>query len=94
MSQKHSDTAGDLIFLREKILSLLTDIKSRVITLQDAVKLRDEIIINLSNAYKIAPRTNYKAYKEAVKALKFNEEYSFTDDEINVFLPNILKKYV
>ena len=42
--------------------------------------------------YKGSPRTINKAYKEATKALKLNEELTLSDSEINMFLPKELKK--
>lgn len=48
----------------------------------------------LLNVYKGAPRTISKAYKEACAALKKNEELTFTDGEIDAFLPKELRKTI
>jgi hypothetical protein len=46
----------------------------------------------LTKTYKGSPRTFSKAYKDAQKALKVNEELTFTDKEIDAFLPFPLRK--
>ena len=40
--------------------------------------------------YQTAPPTNDKAYKQAQKALKENEELTFSKEEIDRFLPEQL----
>jgi hypothetical protein len=53
----------------------------------------------LSNEEPNAPRTNYKAYELASKALNQNgqinqgEEMTFSDSEIDRFLPNDLRRH-
>lgn len=42
--------------------------------------------------YEKAPRTTSKAYTAAQKALKFNEELTFSDEEIDLLLPKTLQK--
>ncbi|WP_415752724.1 hypothetical protein [Salmonella enterica] len=39
-----------------------------------------------------APSTNYKAYSMAQKALKELEDMTFSDEEIDKFLPTELKR--
>lgn len=92
IAQKHSDSASDLWNIREEYFSLLTDIKAEIIDIDQLVKRRDTLQDKLSNIYKGSPRTISKAYKEATKALKLNEELTLSDTEINMFLPNELKK--
>jgi len=92
IAQKHSDSASDLWNVREEYFSLLTDIKAEIIDFDELVKRRDLLHDRLSNIYKGSPRTINKAYKEATKALKLNEELTLSDNEINMFLPHELKK--
>lgn len=89
--QKHSDTASKLWLVREKYLSLINDICSRTIGLQEARTERDALQLQLSEIYKAAPRTNAKSYGTAQKGLKENEELSFSDEEIDAFLPAPLR---
>mgnify|MGYP000878447628 CR=1 FL=1 len=94
IAQKHSDSASDLWNIREEYFSLLTDLKAEVIGLEQLIQKRDLLQDRLSNVYKGSPRTINKAYKEATKALKLNEELTLSDNEINMFLPNELKKEI
>ncbi len=94
IAQKHSDSASDLWNVREEYFSLLTDIKAGIIDLEELTEKRDSLQDRLSNIYKGCPRTINKAYTEATKALKLNEELTLSDQEINMFLPNELKKNI
>jgi len=90
--QKHSTAALELFDIREKYLSILTDLKANLLTPEIIVNKRDELHEQLSKTYKGSPRTFSKAYKEAQKALQVNDELTFSDEEIDKFLPNILRK--
>jgi len=92
IGQKHADAASDLWNIREKYLSLLTDIKAEIVSLDEIIKTRNKLQKDLKNIYKGSPRTINKAYQKATKALKVNEELTFSDDEIDTFLPTNLKK--
>ncbi len=90
--QKHSTAALELLEIREKYLSLLTDLKARLISTNDIIVKRDELQEELSKTYKGSPRTYSKAYSVAQKALQINEELTFSDEEIDNFLPTPLRK--
>lgn len=90
--QKHSTAALELLEIREKYLSLITDLKSRLISLENVIIKRDELLDELSKTYKGSPRTFGKAYTTAQKALQLNDELTFSDDEIDKFLPTPLRK--
>lgn len=90
--QKHSTAALELFDIREKYLSLITDLNANLITVKDVIEKRDELHEELSKTYKGSPRTFSKAYSSAQKALQINDELTFSDDEINNFLPKILRK--
>lgn len=92
IAQKHSDSAIKIWNIREKYLSLLTDIKLKALSIDEIRKERDRLQKELFNTYKGSERTITKAYKEATKALKRNEELTFSDEEIDNFLPKELKK--
>ncbi len=91
-AQKHRDTASALWAVRESYLSLLTDVRMKLITEQQAMKRRDELQAKLAAIYKGAPQTNSSAYSLAQVALQRNEEYTFSDGEIDVFVPASLRK--
>ncbi len=92
MSQKHKDTASSLWNIRESYLSLLTDLKSNVIKFSDAASKRDAMQQALLAIYEAAPRTIPKAYIKAQQALKIKEDLTFSDEEIDKFLPASVKK--
>ncbi|MDQ0477101.1 SLATT domain-containing protein [Chryseobacterium sp. MDT2-18] len=92
LAERHKQAALDILEIREKLLSLLVDIKIGnidIITLQET---RNELNEQLVNTYRGAPKTINKAYKIASKALQENEEFTFTDQEIDKFLPESLRR--
>ena len=60
--------------------------------LEKLQEIRDELIEELHSIYSGAPSTNYKAYRKAQDALKQYEDMTFSDAEIDAFLPNELKR--
>ncbi|OGT97447.1 MAG: hypothetical protein A2298_03615 [Gammaproteobacteria bacterium RIFOXYB2_FULL_38_6] len=92
MAQKHSDCASHLWNIREKYLSLLTDIKSGAIEEREIRTQRDLLQKELFNIYKGSPRSISKAYDQAAEALNARKEVTLKDDEINSYLPEELHK--
>lgn len=92
VAQRHAESAADLLGIREAYFTLLTDIQSKLIDVTDVVARRDQLQQDLLNAYKSAPRSFPKAYNAASKALKEMEEMTFSDSEIDKFLPSVLRK--
>jgi len=90
-AEKHRYIAKELWYIREKYVNLIADIINERINDEVIVTRRNEIIEELKLIYKFAPTTSSKAYKKAREALKINEELTFTDDEIDQFLPEELK---
>ena len=98
ISKSHVDTASKLWNVRELYISLIADIKVKSLTL-DGIKLsRDKLQEELNLIYQNAPRTNYKAYELASKSLSKlgqinqGEEMTFSDEEIDRFLPKDLRR--
>lgn len=91
-AQKHRDAASSLWSIRESYLSLLTDIRGGMISTDQARQTRDSLQTELGKILKSVPQTDDKAYADAQKALKKDEEFTFSDDEINLLLPPSLKK--
>jgi len=92
IAQKHRQAAADIWLIREKYLSLLTDLRAGALPLEDLRKNRDALLEDLHATYKGVPSTNYKAYKEAQTALKEMEDMTFSDAEIDAFLPKELRR--
>lgn len=92
LAQKHRQTASDIWYIREKYLSLLTDLRVGCKSLNEIQNERDTLLVDLHNVYSGAPSTTFKAYKRAKASLKENEEMTFSDEEIDSFLPQVLRK--
>lgn len=92
IAQKHRQAGAELWIVRERYLSLLTDLRIGDSSLDDIRSRRDELLQDLHGVYTGAPSTNYKAYKMAQTALKALEDMTFSDDEIDAFLPRELKR--
>ena len=92
LAQKHKHAANDLWLIREKYLSLLVDVAMREKPLESLQEQRDELTEQLHTVYSGAPSTTLPAYKKAQEALQKLEDMTFTDAEIDAFLPKELKR--
>lgn len=93
-AQKHREAASDIWNIREAYLSLLADTRDGGISLAELRRRRDELQAQLHKIYRIAPHTDSKAYGKAQDALKNKEDLTFSDAEIDAFLPAPLKRTV
>jgi hypothetical protein len=91
-AEKHREVATALWDVRESYLSLLTDLRRQSISDNEAIQKRDALQKKLGVVYRSAPRTNDASYRAAGIALRENEEFTFSDKEIDVFLPSLLRK--
>jgi hypothetical protein len=91
-AQKHRDAAVLLWSVRESYQSLLTDLARGALAASDATTRRDELQATVARIYQGAPHTNNKAYQTAQQALKELQDYTFSDEEIDKFLPGSLKR--
>jgi len=92
IAQKHRQAAIDIWLVREKYLSLLTDLRAGSGPLEKVREDRDALLAELHGAYSGAPSTDAKGYKMAQEALTKLEDMTFSDEEIDRLLPNALKK--
>lgn len=91
-AQKHKQTANEIWLIREQYLSLLADLAMGQKPLEVLQTERDKLLASLHNVYVGSPSTTYAAYKKAQEALKRNEDMTFSDQEIDAFLPRELKR--
>lgn len=89
-SKRHRTTADELWIIREKYISLLTDLD--ILSEERVMQIRDELQNNTAEIYKVALLTNSQSYKEAQKGLKNEEEQFFTSLEIDKMLPEHLRE--
>lgn len=92
IAEKHKQAALNILEIREELLSLLVDLRIGNKRIEDLQFRRNTLLNQLINTYKGSPKTINKAYSLASNALKKNEEFTFTDDEIDKFLPEILRR--
>lgn len=87
---KYKQSANQLWQIREKYTCLIADIMSEKIKDDDVHLKRDALLKELDLVYKNSLPTSATAYCKASKALKELEEFTFSDSEINKFLPKDL----
>lgn len=90
IAQKHREAADLLWKIREEYVSLLIDFE--LLEVDDIMEKRTELQDRTADVYKNSPRTDAKSYKEAQKALKTDEEQTFSEHEIDVMLPNSIRR--
>ncbi|MGE4282838.1 MAG: SLATT domain-containing protein [Clostridia bacterium] len=89
-SQKHQKASDLLWKIREEYVSLLTDLE--ILDIKEIMKKRDELQNRTAEVYSNSPRTDAKSYAKAQKALKTEEEQTFSEKEIDVMLPNSIRR--
>jgi len=94
IAQEHRQAAANLWLLREEYLSLITDLQCRRQPLDQLCQRRDNLLQELHEVYRNAPSTSTSAYRRAQKALQLREEMTFSEDELDAFLPSGLKRKV
>lgn len=92
LAQKHRQAAADLWLMREEYYSLITDLRMGEKPIETLQTQRDVLLKELHSIYSGAPSTTYQAYRKAQEALKQLGDMTFSDTEIDAFLPKELKK--
>lgn len=87
---KHRVTAKELLWVREQFLLFIASCQSATPPEQPGRHL-DMLTRELTAVYKFAPDTSPAAYAAAEKMLK-SGHFTFSDDEIDGFLPTDLRK--
>lgn len=90
IAEEHKKASNLLWKIREEYVSLLTDFE--ILDTQQIVEKRDELQNRTADVYKSSPRTDSKSYKETQKALKTQEEQTFSEQEIDIMLPNSIRR--
>ena len=94
LAQKHRQAGADLWQIRERYLSLITDLRIGFAPLADLQAARDVLLADLHGVYAGAPSTTFEAYRKAQEALKKLEDLTFSDAEIDAFLPRELRRSI
>lgn len=90
MAQEHKKASNLLWKIREEYVSLLTDFE--ILDVDEIRNKRDQLQERTAEVYSDSPMTDAKSYKEAKKALKIEEEQTFSDKEIDIMLPNSIRR--
>ncbi|WP_285078509.1 hypothetical protein [Paenibacillus sp. UMB7766-LJ446] len=59
---------------------------------QELRKLRDDLQNRTAEIYAQSTKTDAKSYKQAQKSLKTEKEQTFSEKEIDLMLPNSLRR--
>ena len=89
-AKRHSDAASLLWKIREEYLSLIVDFDK--LSYDEIIKRRDNLQERTYSVYSSYPQTDTKGYKEARNSIKNEETQTFTEDEINMILPDSVRK--
>lgn len=89
---KHRATAHKLVAIRNQLVALLADLKLRHKPVEVLSEEYKAILTDLHTIYAEAPSTTAKAVDKAREALVIKQDYTFTDAEIDRFLPAELQK--
>lgn len=92
LASKHRRTANDIWLIREKYLSIITELAVGEKPLDVLQQERDALAVELHSVYSTAPSTNSEAYEMAQEAIKNNEEMSFSEEELDAILPPRLRR--
>jgi hypothetical protein len=88
----HRVCGAHLWQLREQYRALLADLQDGSITLDVARERRDVLMQRLHDVYESAPPFDRSAYEAARGALPAQHEGALSDEEVDRFLPESLRK--
>ncbi len=88
----HKNCANKLLAIRNEFQILLLKINLEQEEIDNLIKSYEELVIKLNKIYSGSPNTCDKAVKKAQKSLKINQDNTFTNEEIDSFLPEALRR--
>ena len=92
LQKKHKKSALELLELREEIITVLCDIKMEKYNEESLIIKRDEIIKKQFEIYKECLDATPQAVKMASENLKIRRDNTYSDEEIDSFLPILARK--
>ncbi len=92
LSSAHKKAAYTLLIVRDKYQHLLMEIRVGIKSFDELDNEYSKLESEKHQAYSDSPNTSDKAVKLASQALKIIGDNTYTDDEINNFLPKSLWK--
>lgn len=88
----HKAIANKLISVRGQYKVLLTEIRLQNDSVENLLKRYNELVKETDTIYLEAPSTTDEAVDRASEALKIKKDNTFSDDEIDSFLPISLRR--
>ncbi|NOT78451.1 MAG: SLATT domain-containing protein [Bacteriovoracaceae bacterium] len=88
----HRIAANKLWLIREEYINLISDFSEHRVDVDTAMKQRDSLQKKLKEIYDNSPQLSPCAYKVAQKRLKDAEDFTFSNEELNKFLPKSLAR--
>lgn len=88
----HKAAANKLIAVRDQYKVLLTEIKLKADSVENLLARYKELVEKTDAIYLEAPTTTDEAVDKASEALKVKKDNTFTDKEIDSFLPLSLRR--
>lgn len=92
LQKKHKSTANDLLELREEMIAFLSDIKLGNYNEERITEKRDEFLKRQMKIYKESLDVSSKAVDRASENLKRRGDNTYSDEEIDSFLPILARK--
>ena len=91
MEKRNKEYANKFLVIRNRLLHIICDIHMKKGNVDEINKEYITIMNELNELYVVAPSTTQDAVERASEALKVNKEYTYTDEEIDNFLPPTLR---
>lgn len=88
----HKKSALEFLELKNETICILSDMKIKHIDIEEAICKRNQILSKYHSICKESLNTSDKAVKKASKALKLQQDNTFSNKEINSYLPIELRK--
>ncbi|NFT08355.1 SLATT domain-containing protein [Clostridium botulinum] len=92
LQKQHKKSAVDLLELREDFTTVLCDIKMRKYSEEELSQIRDNLIKRKIEIAKCTSDPDEKAVSMASKNLKVRQDNTYSDNEIDNFLPSLARK--
>lgn len=86
----HRTVANELWMIRERYINLICDLTEKRIDESVAIDRRDRLQKELKVLFGGSPQISPKAYTVAQERLQKKEDFTFTNEELNKFLPSSL----
>ena len=87
LGKQSKEAANQFLVIRNELLQIIGDIHIQKESVHEIEGRYNEIIRRLNELYVAAPSTTDKAVERATQALNEKQEYTFSEEEIDRFLP-------